>query len=521
MTDPLGAPRLGRALAPALGFWVALLAVGAGCRPRSSGYDAGPAPEDSGRLPLTPVALPELHCTPPASPAPDSECVRDGDCGGGARCVLDRGRELSDRAPIALRCGDALGDRGRRARCDSPSDCASGLCTLSGICVAPCGEQGDCALGEACQAVEIRLSDDALSPLSVCVRSVAVLPEATVEHVGRSDALSPNSVWEARFPIRDRNALLYLKTQCDREVQVQQVVTSDNLYLFNIGALFSGKPALNPVVNGGALLPVQIPNNPILPDLDGDYIFSVVVNGTTPLDRVAIWQTGSRSVLDLNVFYVGGGAFLVDGGFRPGSPQVQELMARLDRAYRLWGLRLGTIREYDVVGALRDEFGVLEASLTDGTDGPADLVIPRLGDLFALSAGVDDGGLNLFLLEDMGDVLGISGGIPGSLGVHGTPASGVALAVDVVGLTASVNVLMHEMSHQMGLLHTTEIDGFVMEPLGDTPECGAEYDESGDGILSADECIDHGAENLMFWAGVGSQLSPLQVEVLKASVALR
>ena len=83
----------------------------------------------------------------------------------------------------------------------------------------------------------------------------------------------------------------------------------------------------------------------------------------------------------------------------------------------------------------------------------------------------------------------------------------MAIAVDVVGLEEVPLVAMHEMSHQMGLFHTSEFDGTTIEPLGDTPACLRDHDQNGDGMLTPAECRTAGADNLMFWSGAGLKLS--------------
>ena len=57
----------------------------------------------------------------------------------------------------------------------------------------------------------------------------------------------------------------------------------------------------------------------------------------------------------------------------------------------------------------------------------------------------------------------------------------------------------HEMGHQLGLFHTTEMGGTVFDILTDTPECEISRDSSSDGTVSAEECDGYGANNVMFW----------------------
>jgi hypothetical protein len=189
---------------------------------------------------------------------------------------------------------------------------------------------------------------------------------------------------------------------------------------------------------------------------------------------------------------------------------------------RTFGMSVGQIREFDVVGALREELSVLEVPARMVGERRIEGRPKRLDELFRLSAGLDTPGLNIFLIRDMSSYIGIAGGIPGVLGLHGTPRSGVALAIDQMGeLDDGDLVLLHELGHFLGLFHTTESSGTVLDPLADTSECTSAEDKDGDSELSTDECWDEGADNLMFWTGSGALLTKEQIAVMASSVLLR
>jgi hypothetical protein len=477
------------------------------------------APRATERLPLSTRALPSLHCT--ARPALRGECARDGDCAAGERCTLDERVASGDREPIALRCGSALGRGENRARCRAGSECVSGLCGLAGVCLSPCTDDGDCLRGQACQVLEARLGDSALASVAACARTAAFPPDVALD-VLAPQALGAGQLNSLHAPIADDDVLLFARVDCARALQLQRVVAAaDGRVWFDVARQLDGVVQLNPSVNAGSLLPVLLPNNPRLRLSARGYELLAIVDE----DAEATLVTASRSTrgtrLDLNVFYVGGGADLAEGGLHPGDARFAAVLTRLAARYERIGLRLGAVREYDVVGALRDELATLEVSIAPERDGGASLPrVDGLSVLFALSAGVDDGGINLFLVSDMGPLLGISGGIPGALGLHGTRASGVAIALDVAGVERADAMIFHEICHQMGLFHTTELDGFVMEPLSDTASCPKDLDVDQDGILRSEECQTRDGENLMFWEARGDALSPQQIEVLKRSLVL-
>jgi hypothetical protein len=150
-----------------------------------------------------------------------------------------------------------------------------------------------------------------------------------------------------------------------------------------------------------------------------------------------------------------------------------------------------------------------------------------------VSQGVN-GAVNLFFIKDFSSsgILGIAAGMPGSMGIANSwngvliglmaHASGSTLNSQLLGETAA-----HEMGHQLGLFHTTEMGGTVFDILTDTQECSNSRDNDSDGKMSAEECEDYGGDNLMFWTAWSSSsrsagkkqetLSSYQQKVLKYS----
>jgi hypothetical protein len=471
------------------------------------------------RLPLPDRVLPALHCTP--RPEQAGECARDGDCGEGQRCTLDVANG-ADRAPVPLHCGPPLGVGEARARCESGDACESGLCALAGVCVSPCFDDADCLLGQVCQPLEVRLGSAALSKLSACARQLALPPDVELEALP-TRALRSGRLETLNVEVAADDALLFARVGCARTLQLLRIVQQeDGRVWFDLARQLDGVVQLNPNLNAGALVSVLLPDNPRLSLSSRGYQLTVSVDADTDLTllRALRRQRGTR--LDLNVFYVGGGSEFAPDGLHPGDARFADVLARLAARYERIGLALGGVREYDVVGSLREELGALEvSSVRGGAGGPPPTSVAGLAELFALSAGVDDGGINLFLVREMGPLLGISGGIPGAIGLHGTEASGVSIALDVVGLDRADAVIFHEISHQMGLFHTTESDGLELEPLSDTPSCPLEQDLDQDGILRSDECSAYDADNLLFWDGAGDALSAQQTELLRRSPVLR
>jgi len=156
-------------------------------------------------------------------------------------------------------------------------------------------------------------------------------------------------------------------------------------------------------------------------------------------------------------------------------------------------------------------------------------------ELRALTAGAEPAAISLLFVQDFTEVgtLGIAAGIPGPNGVSGTAASAVMISVDSHldgdGATLLTDLMgetmAHEIGHQIGLYHTTESDGLYHDPIDDTPECGVEYDDDGDGELFAEECEAVGGRNFMFWTAAEAfgqfEMSPTQAKILRDSVIAR
>jgi len=491
-------------------LWLSVVAA-AGCDDEPARY----VPE---AFSLMAQQVPMLGCTD-ATPTLGT-CQHQFGCSSDQRCVLDQAYAPGDRAPLALICAAPIGSGQARDRCEHGSACASGLCALSGVCLEPCGDHPDCEAGQQCRAVEVR-TREGLSPVMACTRSLALPASVRLAVSPRPFRLAQGNN-EIVVPSAQEPALMLVQGSCGSGLELLTLRAGDSRrVLYDQAALRDGERASNTVLHDGtALAALLFPNNPSIKP--GVLRIGVRVEGPDLADVVVASRTLETRTLDLNVFYVGGGEVWVDGGFRPGDPEIPRMLARLDRRYRAVGLQLGEIREYDVTGALREQLSVLEVSRRQVDGREVEGRPRRLDELFTLSAGVDDPGINVFIVSDMGGYVGIAGGIPGPLGVHGTQRSGVALAIDVLGdLREGDAVLMHELSHFMGLFHTTESTGTVLDPLDDTAECGIEHDSDGDSHLSSTECASLGADNLMFWSGAGALLTRQQIQVLASSVVLR
>jgi hypothetical protein len=185
----------------------------------------------------------------------------------------------------------------------------------------------------------------------------------------------------------------------------------------------------------------------------------------------------------------------LDGGVDARDGVAAALMARVAALYAQAGLRVldyttatlhlgGSELPLDGGKLATSSLTTLQAAVS-AAGARADAVHP------VVVRALDDGN---------GPVAGYALGLPGpfaadrataavlvSAAPFASPSTG-ALDSDGMGTTCA-----HEIGHYLGLYHTSERDGAVHDPIGDTPECA-----TGDSA-----CPD--ATNVMFWTGGGAR----------------
>ncbi|MFI5307010.1 MAG: M43 family zinc metalloprotease [Polyangiales bacterium] len=470
-------------------------------------------------------------------------CSADGDCGA-LRCVAEIPAKPKDLAALPLRCGDARAAGKQGQACQDARDCARNVCLLAGACAAPCAHDGDCGKGEQCQAVFARASTDALQTLTACVAAVSLPKSAASTREVRPHALTVGTSEVELAAAETQGTTLYVLehmqgvwpgTVCRPPLCMQSLRTTDDppVELWSSSADYrSGPPPRNPVATSDQIDPAVI----LLPSGTRDalsssgYVAEVVAEqrGDLRVTRLSRTDTGQR--LDLNVFYLGGLDWQPEGARGPALltdalDQVDQILAQAD-------IFIGDVRQIAVPGGLPAR-GI---AFPDGDSAQGFEVLQlrygvymELPGLFRLSAGAADSAVNLFFVKDIqprpndGEPEAESGGIPGPLGMHGTASSGIAIATDMMAGDPQrlAKTLAHEIGHYLGLFHTSESDGSVLDALADTPECRSDRDLDHNGLDVAD-CQGYGADNLMFWAKTtGTVLTAEQQAVLRSALVLQ
>ena len=252
-----------------------------------------------------------------------------------------------------------------------------------------------------------------------------------------------------------------------------------------------------------------------IPDAPGDT--TSVTLRLSALVKRAPGGAVTSGTIDLMVFLCGlrGGP---TAGTAASNSRLQNSLARLDSILAPTGVAIGSVSYFDVSDTA---FRVI-----DTTDGPTS----ELADLFRLSAGRSGRAVNVFLVRSITAsgggfrALGIAGGIPGPVGIHGTYHSGVVVSFDagVVGSGATGEnvigqIMAHEIGHYVGLYHSTE----QRRPCGpgETPAMD-DCSPFGGGDQLADTTRGDD-RNLMYWSIVGggtnTRLSAGQGHVFRMS----
>jgi len=404
--------------------------------------------------------------------------------------------------------------------CESTADCSAGeLCDdADKKCVCPpegCGANngdgitrfgfsGDGSVSLA-DLGTVQVTGDGSDPLVVAVPSGARSVAVVVEGAGSNIILAHKITSPSGDVVFDYN----------NDVNTNRTDPNDGLYI------------------------VLIPSNPDVELAAGDWKLEFLTDGpdfSATVTGVFKTAASSSKKIDVNLFFVGVDG--LDAAKAEADPGFQAILSNVSDVFGAAGIGFGQMSYIDITGDDADRLGIV-----DSVDGPSS----ELAQLFKLSADRSNRALNFFFVADIGggdagfSLLGLAGGVPGPPSLHGTGRSGIAINMaDFIGaegdalatVSADLELIMaHEAGHYMGLYHTTERNGLALDdggilgqdPLSDTPLCPDSADTSGNMVLSADECADHGGGNLMFWSPKtnGRALTSKQGSVINASAVIK
>ncbi|MGE0792071.1 MAG: hypothetical protein AB7S26_40735 [Sandaracinaceae bacterium] len=481
---------------------------------------AGPTPSDAGRRDAGARDAGRRDAGGPDAGPAGTPCLRDADCGLETLCTAARAFTPVDLAPHPLECGATGPGLNEGGACVTSDDCTRRLCSLPGVCVEPCVSDDDCQPEERCRQTWVRTGTTMMQPLQACTAYVVAPMGVRVTGPEPAESVDPATTTSVALPTLAPNALVVWTSDDDTWPFVVDVRDDDppSTIIFDSSVSGSiGQPApawgIGSLTVGGDSLTVLYPNGALTPSPMSGFTFSLSSLAATRLTRVVAQRSNPGVTLDIDVYLVGGQDLRSPDGSVP--PVIRQGVQAAGAILASTGLMIGDVRVHEVVGQLRQRYAILEMG-SSPTGWPEELPA-----LYRLSAGANRPSVAVFYAREIDGALGIASGIPGVQILPGTGSSGVALAGDMIRRNELGMVMAHEIGHYMGLFHSSELDGSVNDPHPDTPECRADRDTDGDGLLAPFECAGAGGDNLMFWAGQGTVISPGQAEIMRRAYFVR
>jgi hypothetical protein len=416
----------------------------------------------------------------------------------GASCVSD----INCRGGVCIRASEGYPDGYcTTVNCGSSSDCNGGSCINDGNgtrCKASCNSDAECRSGYSCAS-------------SVCNPvSGGSNPDLAGTGEFEIDCQSGDTI---NFTVPDGSAGFYIApfTSGEEIVPAQLSGNGVNIDLKNDYDFYS----LNPLILV-SIAPMLFPGSdqPALEGNRSNWGGSWSMEFDTSANEVCYYIIPSASpgtTIDVNFYLVGVSG--ISASNAENNSNIRSMVSAVDTIYQKAGISLGTVRykelgssdtlRFQIIRDFNDVFELVQRSSDPGT---------TRDDLLSV---------NVFLIRDFNipeipGLLGISPGLPGVSGFHGSLGTG--LVFSSVNLNSSPSdlgqTMAHEIGHFLGLRHTTEHGGGG-DPITDTKVCSDPQ--------KGTRCDDH--QNFMFPFSISGvkqeQVSNGQQYVLQRSALVK